>query len=177
MSLKPIIAAVCLSLALFLLLFMVWPKYQELQNVNQQIEQTKNQLQKSKEYMARLETLDDRLQEYDTAKKKVESALPSKPKLPCLLNFLQETSNDHGLLLNRISSISQSSSQGDIKKVNINLMMIGSYSSFKNFVRAVENSSRIVEVEEVKFRTPDKEESSPPRFELRLSTHFYAPEQ
>lgn len=177
MSIKPVVTAICFSLALFLLLFMVWPKYQTLQNVNRKVKRAQAQFQRNKEYVSELETFSGRLDQYQRAMDKVATALPSKPGLPALLHFLREVSSDHGLLLKDVGEISESSSQGKTKRVDVNLTLIGSYPSFKNFVRAVEKSSRIIEVKNISFRVPEQKEgkSRPPRFEIKLSTHYYAP--
>lgn len=177
MSIKPVVTAICFSLALFLLLFMVWPKYQTLQDVNQKVKQAQAQLQKNKEYVSKLETLSGRLDQRQQAMDKVETALPSKAGLPNLLHFLHDVSSNQGLLLKDVGEISEASSQGKIKRINVNLSLIGSYPSFKNFVRAVEKSSRIVEVKNISFRVPEPKEgeSRPSRFEVKLSTHYYSP--
>lgn len=178
MSFKPIVAAISFSLALFLLLFMVWPKYQELRDVNQQISQTETQLEEGKEHIARLETLSDRLKKREEAVSKVESSLPSQSGLPSFLNFLYEISGDQGLLLRRVGSVSQSSYKGDIDQVSVELTLDGSYTDFRDFVKVVEKSARMIEVREMTFQMPEKqgEGNAPAQFDVKLSTHFYNPQ-
>jgi len=178
MSLKPIVAAICFSLALFLLLFMVWPEYQHLQDLNKQMGQTKTRLEQSKDYVNRLENLSDRLGKEQKSMNKVRSALPSSPGVPSLLNFLDETGQNHGVVIKSIGSLTQAPHKGDIKKLSIGLNVVGSYSSFKNFIKAVESSSRIVDFQKVNFSMPERgeEEKNLPEFNLKLSTYFYAPQ-
>lgn len=175
MSYKPIFAAICFSLALGLLLFVVWPKYQELSDLNQEVQRTEERVEKSKDYVDKLNDLSGKLDEHSKQMKKVNSALPEKPGIPSLLDFLYSSASDkQGLLLRNVGSISKSNYQGNIKKININLELGGSYSSFKDFLKITEKTSRIIEVENVSFNIPEEDEKVPPRFEVSLSTFFYA---
>lgn len=175
MSYKPIFAAICFSLALGLLLFMVWPKHQELSDLNREIQRTQKRVEKSKDYVSNLNDFSGDLDEHSKQLKKVNSALPEKPGIPSLLDFLYSSASDkQGLLLKKVGSIAKSNYQGNIKKVNINLELEGSYSSFKDFLKITEKTSRIIEVENISFNMPEEDEKVPPRFEVSLSTFFYA---
>lgn len=178
MSTKPAVAAICFSLALFMLLFMVWPQYQKLQDVNAKVDKAQTRLQQRKDYVNELQSLSKRLKEHEKEMKKVESVLPSKPSLSSLLRFLSKASNDHGLQLKNVGGLSKTSLENNVEKVEVNLTLIGSYSAFKNFVKAVEKSSRIIEVETVNFRMPEQQEEERkrrPKFKLKFSTHYYTP--
>ena len=171
MSFKPIATAVLISLALFLLLFMVWPKYQKLQDVNKQIKQVETQLEKNQDYVSRLEEFNSRLEDNQAELKKVKSSLPDDPKVPTFLNFINDTADDHGLLLKEVGSISRGSYKEGVKKINVKINLLGDYPSFESFAGAVDRSSRIIEFDNIIFRAPE-EEGEPSQFEVKLSTHY-----
>lgn len=172
MSIKPIIATVCFCLALLMILFLVWPNYQDFRQTRQKIERAQVEIQRGEEYVSELQTYSERLEKKQSAMDKVSSSLPSEPGVPALLNFIRSTANDYGLTLKEIGSVSRDPFKEDINKVEMNVIVVGSYPSFKTFVRAVENSSRIIDIKNLSFRTPEDEEDSP-RFQLRLVTYYY----
>ncbi|MEF8846912.1 MAG: type 4a pilus biogenesis protein PilO [Candidatus Paceibacterota bacterium] len=175
MSFKPIFVAISFSLALFLLLFMVWPKYQDLKQLNQEVSRVETKLERSKGYVSKLNSLSEQLDQHGEGMSKIETALPSKPGIPSLLNYLYSAAaGSQGLLMKNVGAISQSSYQGNIKKSNLNITLSGAYPSFKNFLKMVEKSSRIIEVNNISFTVPRGEDKAPPQYDVKLSTFFYS---
>ena len=59
-----------------------------------------------------------------------------------------------------------------IKEINMSLSLSGTYSAFKDFLRALEGSSRMIEVENISFSASEKI-SEPISFSVRIKTHSY----
>lgn len=173
MSFKPIFVAISFSLALFLLLFVVRPKYQDLNKVNREINRVQSKVEKSKDYVSDLKELSKQLDQNRKGVRKIESALPSEPKIPSLLNFLSVSAEDEGLLMKNVSGISQSSYKNNINKTNISITLSGSYSSFKRLLKVIEKSSRIIEVENIGFSMPKEDDKASPEYNINLSTFYY----
>lgn len=61
--------------------------------------------------------------------------------------------------------------QPQIKKIAINLTLSGPYSGFKNFLESLEKNSRLFEVSNISFSSPEEEEIFD--FKLKIETHSY----
>jgi Tfp pilus assembly protein PilO len=170
---KPIfIIITCFVLALVFGGGLVWPKYQQLKNVNSDISVRTGEFDSNEEYFSSLAQISKELDKYKEEISKIDSALPEDPSVPSFLNFLQETCSQTGMLLDSIGPASISSSEGNVKEISLTLQVQGSYSSFKNFLSVLEKSSRLVETENISFSSP-RDEKSPLTFKLTVKTHSH----
>lgn len=170
---KPYLIAIILALTLASTLFLVQPNYQKLQEVDFKVNQAQVRLENKEKYLAQLEDFSERLANYKQQLAKIDSALPSSPDLPSLFNFFQKITEGNDLVLTKVSlgSISSLKKGGPIKTIELDLSLFGSYSSFKDFLKIVEQSSRLIEVQGISFNAPAEKEMSP-SFDLKLITHF-----
>lgn len=162
---KPLTLILVLALTLAIGLLLVWPLYQDYQEVKFKVKSKKVELENREAYFDNLQSLSDKLKKYQLEMNKVESGLPGYADFPSLLSFLKKAASDNGLVLGEISSIGISSEEGKAKKVEVEITVIGSYAAFKNFLLALEKSSRLIEVSSISLQ----EESS---FKLKLSAHY-----
>jgi len=178
---KPLIATACFILSLLLIVFVVWPKYQELQDLNEKVAQQRINLEKSEKYISNLEDLDSRLKDHKGQLEKIEMALPSEAGLPSLLNFVYQTSKDTNLNFKRVGSISTPPSKEDVKRAEVNITLVGSYKAFRSFVRTIEESARVIDVKKASAEVPSRkeqanqEEEEPPTFDVQLIVNYYSP--
>ena len=170
-----IITAACIFLILILGVGLVFPKNKELTILKASIENKQKMLQQEKEYFLGISQAKVELENYSEVLSKIDSALPDNPSMPSLLNFLQKASSQSGLVLKSISpftiSSSKESTSVNIKQVQISLTVVGSYSSFKNFISILEKSARLIEIENVSFTS--SKEGDLFNFNLRVKTHSY----
>lgn len=164
---KSIIIAVCLVLALMIGLLLTWPKYQSQQILQTNVEVKTSELQSKEEYFSQVKQIAEELEKYSEPLAKISSALPETPSLPSLFNFLQTTASQTGLVLEEI--ILGGVSQGEVR---VACQVVGSYSDFKNFLLALENSARLIEVEEISFESPE-EAGELFKFTVQIKTHSY----
>ncbi|MBA7596528.1 hypothetical protein ES703_03502 [subsurface metagenome] len=172
---KLIIIAVCFVLALILGLTLVLPKYQSLQFLQTSIQERSTELQFKEAYFSQVKEIAKQLEEYEEALAKISSALPQEPSLPSLFNFLQSISSQTGLILEKMSLGSISSPQeekNNLKEIHVSLQLAGAYSAFKDFLAAIEKSSRIIEIEDITFKTP-KEPTDSFSFDVQIKTYSY----
>ena len=167
---KLIIIAGCLVLALVLGLTLTWPKYQDLRILQMDIKDKEAKLQSQKEYFSQIKEISEQLEEYIEPLAKISSALPKTPSLPSLFNFLQLSASQTGLLLEEMTL--GGVSEGEIRVSN---KLIGDYPAFKNFLLALETSSRMIEVESIAFESPKEpdEPDEPFTFVVKIKTHSY----
>jgi type IV pilus assembly protein PilO len=152
---------------------LLWPKFQDLQISRKNLEEKKDEFQNKEEYLMKLTGLRNSLKEYQTEFSKIGFALPDNPSLPSLFSYLQETSSESGLVLERISPFSLSSSQNfpGLQETIFSIEVSGVYSSFKNFLSLLEKSARLIEIENISFSSGGDDESF--AFDLKIKVHSY----
>ena len=178
---RAIIIIICLSLLLIFAIGAVFSKYQELNLLQLGIKNKNAELQYETEYFSKLSDVSKNLEKYKENLAKINSALPNNPGVPDLLNFLQKTSSQTGLVLKKIGPPSTASSKEkcageknwnpEIQETAFNIAVAGSYSAFKNFLSILEKSSRMIDIESISFSASQEEISF--TFNLRLKTYSY----
>ena len=159
---RPIIFITITSLIVILLAFFVLlPKYEELDAKDYQLEGRKKALEKINDYFEDLASQNKKLAEYEESMAKINSALPDKPAMPSVLNFIQRTANENGVSLTSAALSSsrkttkttktEETGASDIKENTFSISVAGSYSSFKNFLSVLEKSARLIETETLTF--------------------------
>ena len=180
---KQIILIVLVCLFALLVLggyFLCWPKYQEFKEKKIEMETKNEEIRIKEEYLSNLEVFSEKLLAYDEQISKINSAFPVNPSSSVFLSFLQKTSLENGLILTYadISDLftsrdpTQQGSKGKVQEMFFSISVNGSYSAFKNFLSAIYNSSRLIEVKLISFSS--EEEKNLFDFNLELKTQFYA---
>lgn len=169
---QPLIIAISLFLTLLLGIGFLWPKYQDLKDIQQKIKNQQAELQSREEYFSGLISISEELKKYQDSLSKINSALPEDPLLPSLCDFLQKAASQSGLVLKGISPslASPLKELSGIWETSLSLQLEGSYSSFKNFLSIIEKSARLIEVENISFST---EKETPTTFHLRIKVYSY----
>ena len=168
-----------ISILLFIiaLVFLsLWPKYQDWRSLERRIREKEIELYYEGEHFSALEKISSELAESEAALSKIDSAIPQSPSLPGLFNFLQKTSSQEGLILKAMSPTSTyfSKEAPGIQETQFNLMVSGSYSSFKNFISVLEKSARFIRIDRISLSSPEQaEENSIFSFSLELKTYSY----
>lgn len=181
---KQIVIFISLLTILSLGIFLIWPKYQTLKEIQLKVSEKKTELQYKEEYFANLEKISQELEKYKEELAKINSALPEDPSLPTLYNFLEKASSQNGLILKKIGDFSiaplvppqetttQEAASGEIKEIRLGFEVAGSYSALKNFLATLEKSARLIEVEVISFSSPKAGENLF-SFELTIKTYSY----
>jgi len=170
---RAITIAICFFLTFILGLSFLRPKYQDLKSLQKKVEEKRVELQSKEEYFLNLSNIAEELKKYQDQLFKIDSALPPDPSIPALTNFLQKKISQSGLVLNEVSlvSITPFEDLPGIQKIHLDLRVLGSYSSFKNFLLTLEKSARLIEVENIAFSSP--EDKDPFSFDLRIKVYSY----
>jgi len=167
-----IIVIATLILALFVGLGFSWPKYQELNTLNKRIEAEKDWVEAEEEHFSSLSQLQVQLAETPEALAKITASLPDTPSLPSLFNFIQRASSQTGMVLKEISPFSQSFVEDSaLKETKVTFQLMGSYPSLKSFIFAIENSARLIEIENIAFSYPKEGQTF--TFNLRIKVLSY----
>ena len=169
----PIVIAACLFIVLIFSAVFLYPRYQNLNELQKNLEVIKEEFQWQEDYFSNLSQIGTDLEQYKEELAKISSSLPDDPSLPSLFSFLQKASSQSGLVLMGISpfTISSSGEFPDIKEIQFSLEVVGPYSSSKNFISTLEKSSRIIEVENISFASPREDNLF--TFNLRIKVYSY----
>lgn len=170
----PIISAVLLLFVIVGGIFIIRPQYESFQTLSNQLDNLKIDLEQKQEYYAKINEINNNLEQYKDEIAKIDSAIPTDPSAAALWDYFVRTAPENGLIVKKIDQgITATSAATDrVQKIPILVSLVGSYSGFKNFLGAVYRSSRIIEVESIKIVPPTKggDDFS---FDLALRTHAY----
>jgi Tfp pilus assembly protein PilO len=162
----------CIFLTFILGVFLIWPKYQELEALKLKIFQKQLEFQSQEEYLTDLKNASQELEKYQESLSKIDSALPEDASLPALFDFFQKASSQSGLVLGNFGSVTISpKEESTLKEIRLALSLSGSYSALKDFLSILENSARMVEVENISFSSPSEKE--PFFFKLGIKVYSY----
>jgi len=173
---KIIIIAGGVIIALVFAVVLVWPQYQKLQLLNVDIENKKAELQSQESYFSQVKETSIELQEYSDALFKISNALPQDPSLASLANFLQINSAQTGLILKKIvlgGTSVPTEGKGPLAETQTIIQVSGSYEAFKNFLVLIEESARLINVQNISIEIPQEESEESPTFTLELKTISY----
>jgi Tfp pilus assembly protein PilO len=181
-----VIIIICVALSLLIIFFLVYPQYQEFKSVRAQIDGKNTELQYLEEYFSKLNQASEKLKEYDSQLSKIDTALPTDAPLVLLslVDFVRETSYQNGLIFQNLISTSISAPKvsgqaatdtdaglpSNIKEISMSFRASGSYFALKNFLNALENNAKIIEIETISFSS---EEEELPTFNIKITTYCY----
>ncbi len=163
---KPIFIIAFILLILVLGVIFVWqPEYQNVSNLRFEIRKREIELQTKEKYFSKLEELSNELKEYKSQLAKIDTALPEEPLVADLLNFLEKTARESGLILGkiglgnitlikRIPLIGEEALPEAIqesKEMSLIFSLSGSYPAFKNFLSKLQSSARLIRIESISF--------------------------
>jgi len=153
--------AIFFILTSFLILnFLVLPQYQNWQSVSSRVGELEKTVQSQKEYFQQIQEIAEDLKRNSSNLKKIEMGLPQNPSLPQLFHFIRKVGSETGVSFQKIGKIeTRETPQTKIKETLIDIVVVGDYSAFKNFLSKIENSARLIEVEKISFAFSPKEET------------------
>lgn len=172
---KIIIIAGGFAVIVVLAAVLVWPQCQKLQIVNSEIKNKETEFNSQKLYFAQIKEASEKLSGYSDVLSKISDALPKDPSLASLVNFLQANSSETGLLLKRIalSGTTAPNKARAFAETRVIMQISGSYDSFNDFLKIIENSARIIEVESISVDIPSEKSGNSPEFILNLKANSY----
>lgn len=168
MSARLIIITVIFTAVLVAGFVLVWPKYQDFQSVLSKLQQKEAELNSKTAYYSKIKEIWERLEKYEDVLAKIDSAFPNNYSIPVLFNYLQKTTGETGLVLENLTF--EGVTGDKVKEISIRLEVSGDYSSFKNFLSAIENSARFFKVKSISFSSSKEGKFS---FDLGIATYSY----
>lgn len=174
---RKIIIIIVFSYVLSVFLGGLMPKYREVRRLRSDLNQQRRVLLQREDY---LESLTKTLEEKEERKeelKRVDQGLPPEAEISSLLELLQKSLTETGLIFKQIGKFSKAlvKNEGGVELWNsrISIEVSGSYDSFKSFLEKIERSAYIVEVDGVSFEYDEEKGGSDfYNFKVSLRTRF-----
>jgi len=156
----------------------LWPNYQELQEIQAVTREKESELKSLEDYFSSLEKTAKEVKSYPESLAKIDASLPPDPSVSSLFLFLQKKASENGLILKEVGgfSISPSIDNPKVKEVVISINLTGSYDSLKNFLSVIEEADRLIDVENIGFSYSQGKETGSQnlfKFDLELKTHSF----
>ena len=164
---KFFIVPILFFVVLLIIVYIILPEFYNLNNSKKEFEVRSQEIESIENYHKRIVAAFDELKNYEDSLEKINSALPDSYFSPSLFNYLQKTSAENGMFLksaslakaptkNREVSLEPKTSEQSIKEEYVNIILMGSYDSFKTFLKSIEKSSRMIEAENILIRIDEE---------------------
>ena len=177
MNQKNIISLISFIVSLILIFVFVFPLFSSAREIYSDLNQKRQEIEKLKELSGKIGKIE---QDYDSISEAVEKvllALPEEKDLPQLLVQFEKIAVNNGLLLESIEfgeiskkeesdfirSIKDYETLNQSKKMlstfpnsSVLLKVAGSYSSFKNYISALEKNVRSMDIYSIQFSNDSK---------------------
>ncbi|MBU2564304.1 type 4a pilus biogenesis protein PilO [Patescibacteria group bacterium] len=158
------------------------PGVQDVLDLRKQIEQEKEKFISKQELTDKILKLINEYNDSQETINQVDNIFPDEEDIPELITQIEFLAFEGGLILENIDVSSfkniaeskaeivrgQEQKEEDFNIVSIKIKLIGTYSSFKNFLKLVENNIRLIDIDSVEFVS----ESSFFEFNLSLKAYF-----
>jgi len=170
-----IIISISLVISIIIGAIFLYPKYQQFSELQNQITEKEKELANQQNYLKVLGQTDEKVKERQDLIDKVMSAIPDEPDIPSFLNFLKQETINTGVGLEDVMWDKRISPGDEKKQTNEYLISVdvsGSYFAFRNFLSALENSARLIEILSTDFSL-DHATEEPTEFNLKLKIHSY----
>ena len=154
---RPIAIAVIIFAILLIVFFLLAPEYNTFELLQTNLGEKTAEFNAQHDYYAAIEKTYFDLQTHQDDLNKIDDALPSDSDLGRIIYFIQQTGSANGVIIENLSlskitpSQTQSGSPSNIKNITFSLNLQGDYSSLENFMTALENSSRLFEINSISF--------------------------
>lgn len=164
--------------------FFWWPKWQDIEQKRVLLKAKEVELDAVEQYDVKLQQTYEKIKTHSKDIERTATALPEYQDHPMFFFLLQDICKQNGVVLTGISpqissvSLKKAEEAGDkalpqdrVKDLNAGIGITGSYEAMRNFLKAIESSARLVEVESLSFISP--EEPGVYSVSLLLKTHSY----
>jgi Tfp pilus assembly protein PilO len=155
--------------------FLDVPGVQSVLNLKKDINIQKQTFVETQELVSKIENLTKSSRENKESVEKTSYILPDSEDIPNLIVQLEALAFEQGLILEKIefTPIKQESENIENYQIlSVNIRLIGSYPGLKNFLKAVEENMRLMDISSINFSTPSEESLQIFEFDLSLNTYY-----
>lgn len=137
------------------IMYFISPKYSHVKGLKAEVAIKEKEARERENYFSNLQAILTKLEDYQEALTVLNAGAPKKLSSVTLLNFFQISASENGLALESIPSVSFPQEQQEesgllkLKEANFSMTLKGSALSFENFLKVLEKSSRLIDVENI----------------------------
>ncbi len=189
MTRKTLIIVLILILAIAGIGFwLIKPGFSEMKGLTMKISEARDELVRKESLLARVENLKEKYQQAEEKIEKIYQVLPLEPDIPGILVQTETLASENGLLLEKIIYTlpkeavkvfrpQVGANQGKKQVLPFKTMIVvlevsGSYQSFKNFLEALENSLRLMDISGITLSAKEKEGAVSYSYNLTFNTYY-----
>jgi len=154
-------------IALLVVVYIILPEFYNFKDFKKELKIRNQEIESIEDYHKKIIAAFDELKDYEDSLEKINSALPDSYFSPSLFNYLQKTSAENGMFLKSVSlamapikntevSPEAETSKQALKEEYVSINLIGSYDSFKTFLKSIEKSSRMIETENILIKIDEE---------------------
>jgi len=152
---RPIAIAVTLFIILLVFFYLFLPQYREVEDLQAEIMSGRAELADRENYFESIVDNYRKLIENEENLMKINTAVLPDPSIPSLVYFLEEKSNENGLILRELNLGQIDYTGEEVKSAKFSFLLTGSYSGFRPFLQSLETSSRLIDIEKISFEVED----------------------
>ena len=162
----------CFVIAIIFGILFVFPQYQAIEVYRVQIQEIQQRIIIAREDVKLFQGYRRKIeQEFREQFNKINISLPSDKDIPSLLNFFQVTAAHEGLRLKNIEPFDtiEIAERPGMKETSMTFSVSGSYFDFKEFLRHLGRSARLINVKDINFTHRPE-----PGFDFTLTIKVYS---
>mgnify|MGYP001558528875 FL=1 len=164
------------NLAVFVALFLVvWfgaiPMWSGVSDLRTEVKTKQGTVNLERQVIEKLNSISQVLDSQKSSVERLEQAIPTAESRPELLSIMENLASQNGISLTSVSidvapddaasaKRSAKTESVSLKKVKIDVKISGNYSSFKNWLSAIEGNLRITDTTKISFSIPEKKGES-----------------
>lgn len=155
---KNLLGAIMVAAAAFLVFYFVLPNYDETKVFKKAVTERESLLKSRKEIMGQLDNLKKDYQKNKEEIDKISIIIPAEKHIPELVSAIENIAGTTGLALTtfNISDNFNKEADKEVRSLNLNAKLVGSYDAYRGFIAVIETSQRLIDVEISKI-TRDEE--------------------
>jgi len=149
-----------LILGIILLALVAFPNLGRIQDLNSEIATEETRITSLKEKNTKLLDLASQSNEIDKSFSSFDQAIASESKVPELLAEVQKISNACGVKVTTLQFSGEAKQQGgNVQEVHLQYAIEGSFSKLTCLVSSIENASRLIDIESLRYNTNVNQET------------------
>ena len=169
---KKLITNLTVFVALFLVVwFGAIPMWSGVSDLRTEVKTKQGTVNLERQVIEKLNSISQVLDSQKSSVERLEQAIPTAESRPELLSIMENLASQNGISLTSVSidvapddaasaKRSAKTESVSLKKVKIDVKISGNYSSFKNWLSAIEGNLRITDTTKISFSIPEKKGES-----------------
>jgi type IV pilus assembly protein PilO len=101
-------------------------------------------------------------------------AIPARSEFTGLIEEVFSLAGQAGLRIDNIGYIPEIDKEAELLRYGLNFSVAGDYGQIKEFIASLEQSSRIIAIEEISLSGGERQEGAKVNLRIRLATYFKA---